>query len=68
MSIKFGWQNYYHFYIDCLTQIALLDEYDPEYKIPIIVPRVSSHAVGDVGSKITSRTDVHPDTAGVVSA
>ncbi len=38
MSIKFGWQNYYHFYIDCLTQIALLDKFDPDNKIPIIVP------------------------------
>lgn len=38
ISIKFGWQNYYHFFMDCLTQLALMDEYDPEHKIPIIVP------------------------------
>lgn len=39
ISIKFGWQNYYHFFIDCLTQLALLDKYDPQGKIPIIVPQ-----------------------------
>lgn len=39
ISIKFGWQNYYHFFIDCLTQLALLDKYDPEGRIPIIVPQ-----------------------------
>lgn len=37
-SIRFGWQNYYHFLIDGLTQLRALDKFDPEGTIPIIVP------------------------------
>lgn len=37
-SIRFGWQNYYHFFVDGLTQLRALDLFDPEKKIPIIVP------------------------------
>ncbi|WP_297337024.1 hypothetical protein, partial [Algoriphagus sp.] len=37
-SIRFGWQNYYHFLIDGLTQLRALDNFDPEGTIPIIVP------------------------------
>lgn len=37
-SIRFGWQNYYHFFIDGLTQVKALDEFDPEGRIPLIVP------------------------------
>lgn len=37
-SIKYGWQNYYHFYVDCLTQLAVLDEFDSDNTIPVIVP------------------------------
>lgn len=42
-SIKFGWQNYYHFYMDALTQLAILNEFDPENKIPFIVPADFAH-------------------------
>jgi capsular polysaccharide biosynthesis protein len=31
-------KNYYHFFIDGLTQLRALDEFDPDGKIPLIVP------------------------------
>jgi hypothetical protein len=37
-SFRFGWQNYYHFFMDGLTQLRALDLFDPEGTIPIIVP------------------------------
>lgn len=37
-SFRFGWQNYYHFFMDGLTQLNALDAFDPKGEIPIILP------------------------------
>ena len=38
ISIKYAWQNYYHFFIDTLSQLFLLEENGIPNHIPIVVP------------------------------
>lgn len=38
ISIKYGWQNYYHFFIDTLSQLFLLEENGIPDHIPVVVP------------------------------
>jgi hypothetical protein len=38
ISIRYAWQNYYHFLIDTLPQILLINDAGIDSKIPIIVP------------------------------
>ncbi|PZX57796.1 uncharacterized protein DUF563 [Algoriphagus ratkowskyi] len=38
ISIRYAWQNYYHFFIDTLNQLFLLDKHKVPKHIPIIVP------------------------------
>ncbi|MDO9551456.1 DUF563 domain-containing protein [Rhodonellum sp.] len=38
ISIKYAWQNYYHFFIDTLSQLFFLEENGIPNHIPIVVP------------------------------
>ncbi|MEQ8924678.1 MAG: glycosyltransferase family 61 protein [Fulvivirga sp.] len=38
ISIQYAWQNYYHFLIDTLPQILLINDSGIDSRIPIIVP------------------------------
>jgi hypothetical protein len=38
ISIRYAWQNYYHFFIDTLNQLYLLEQHKIPKHIPLIVP------------------------------
>lgn len=42
ISVRYGWENYYHFFIDILGQLTLLEEKGIPKTIPIVVPHYFS--------------------------